>query len=121
MGTARALRTCAWLALFSTQVLWVTCKEPKKALPETQSGCKDGDVTHEHNAVWKPDPCRLCVCDKGNIICEDIRCEELKGCEHFSIPDGECCPVCDRFASARGRIGEKFPWRSLPVSIIYRH
>lgn len=80
------------------------------ALPENQPGCKEGEVTHEPNAIWKPEPCRLCVCDEGNIVCEDIRCEELKGCEHFSVPEGECCPVCERFASARGRIGEQYSW-----------
>ncbi|KAK3556209.1 hypothetical protein QTP70_005995 [Hemibagrus guttatus] len=101
MAEARAFRTCVCLALLSTQVLWVTCK---KASPESQPGCKDGDVTHEPNAIWKPEPCRLCVCDKGSIVCEDIHCEELKGCEHFTVPEGECCPVCERFASARGQI-----------------
>lgn len=78
------------------------------ASAENQAGCKEGDVIHEPNAIWKPEPCRLCVCDKGNIVCEDIRCEELKGCEHFSVPEGECCPLCERFASARGRIGEQY-------------
>lgn len=81
---------------------------PPSALPQTQFGCKEGHVTHEPNAIWKPEPCRLCVCDNGNIVCEEIRCEPLKGCEHFSVPDGECCPVCDRFASAHGRIGEQY-------------
>ncbi len=68
--------------------------------------CKDGDQNYSENEIWKPEPCRLCVCDKGQVICEEILCEDLKGCEELMIPEGECCPVCQTFASARGRIGE---------------
>lgn len=74
----------------------------------SQKSCKDGGVTYKHNAIWKPDPCRLCVCDKGNTVCEEIRCEKLKGCEKVTVPEGECCPVCERFASVRGRVGERY-------------
>ncbi|CAM4621278.1 unnamed protein product [Leuciscus chuanchicus] len=72
--------------------------------PQDSKNCKDGDQNYSENEIWKPEPCRLCVCDKGQIICEEIRCEDLKGCEQFIIPEGECCPVCQTFASARGRI-----------------
>uniref|UniRef100_A0A3B1JLE4 VWFC domain-containing protein n=1 Tax=Astyanax mexicanus TaxID=7994 RepID=A0A3B1JLE4_ASTMX len=71
------------------------------------NSCKEGDVTYLDNDIWKPEPCRLCVCDKGRVFCEEIRCEELKGCEQLHIPEGECCPVCEKFASAQGRIGEQ--------------
>lgn len=91
---------------------YISCISPlPSASAEKHASCKEGDVTHQPNAIWKPEPCRLCVCDKGSIVCEDIRCEELKGCEHFSVPEGECCPVCQRFASARGRIGEQYSLR----------
>ncbi|TRY89398.1 hypothetical protein DNTS_002612 [Danionella cerebrum] len=72
---------------------------------EDTTDCKDGDRNYTENEMWKPEPCRLCVCDKGKAICDEIRCEELKGCEQFMVPEGECCPVCQTFASAHGRIG----------------
>lgn len=80
---------------------------------EDTKNCKDGDQNYSENEIWKPEPCRLCVCDKGQVICEEIRCEELMGCEQFIIPEGECCPVCQTFAGARGRIGESYTKRPL--------
>lgn len=44
--------------------------------------------------VWKPEPCRICVCDTGTILCDEIVCEELKDCPNPEIPFGECCPIC---------------------------
>lgn len=75
-------------------------------ITEDKNNCKEGDVTYLDSDIWKPEPCRLCVCDKGRVFCEEIRCEDLKGCEQLTIPEGECCPVCEKFASAQGRIGE---------------
>lgn len=44
--------------------------------------------------VWKPEPCRICVCDTGTVLCDEIVCEELKDCPKPEIPFGECCPIC---------------------------
>ncbi|MEQ2185154.1 Collagen alpha-1(II) chain [Goodea atripinnis] len=44
--------------------------------------------------IWKPEPCRICVCDTGAVLCDDIVCEELKDCPKPEIPFGECCPIC---------------------------
>lgn len=44
--------------------------------------------------VWKPEPCRICVCDTGTVLCDEIVCEELKDCPNPEIPFGECCPIC---------------------------
>lgn len=44
--------------------------------------------------VWKPEPCQICVCDSGNIMCDDVICEDTTDCADPIIPDGECCPIC---------------------------
>lgn len=61
---------------------------------------------HHHNDIWKPEPCRVCVCDNGVVICDEVKCELLSNCEKVVTPEGECCPVCDTFASASRIIGE---------------
>ncbi|KAF7650625.1 hypothetical protein LDENG_00122760 [Lucifuga dentata] len=71
------------------------------AADEKKQSCMvDGDV-HQHNNMWKPEPCRVCVCDDGVTICDEVKCEVLTSCEKVVIPEGECCPVCDTFASTR--------------------
>jgi len=44
--------------------------------------------------VWKPEPCRICVCDTGSVLCEEISCEEIRDCPRVEIPFGECCHIC---------------------------
>uniref|UniRef100_A0A3Q2T273 VWFC domain-containing protein n=1 Tax=Fundulus heteroclitus TaxID=8078 RepID=A0A3Q2T273_FUNHE len=65
----------------------------------------EGEVYH-HNEIWKPAPCRVCVCDNGVSVCDDVQCEVLANCKKVITPEGECCPVCDSFASAGRMIGE---------------
>uniref|UniRef100_A0A3Q1FGW6 VWFC domain-containing protein n=1 Tax=Acanthochromis polyacanthus TaxID=80966 RepID=A0A3Q1FGW6_9TELE len=68
-------------------------------------GCTvDGELYH-HNDIWKPEPCRVCVCDNGVSICDEVQCDTLSNCQKVVTPEGECCPVCDTFASA-GRMIE---------------
>ncbi|CAB1353252.1 unnamed protein product [Coregonus sp. 'balchen'] len=50
--------------------------------------------------VWKPEPCRICVCDTGTVLCDEIICEEIKDCPKPEIPFGECCPICVRDGEA---------------------
>lgn len=47
------------------------------------------------NDVFRPEPCKMCTCEKGEIICEEIFCEDLLDCEDPVIPEGECCPICN--------------------------
>ncbi|KAI5106814.1 collagen alpha-2(V) chain precursor, partial [Silurus meridionalis] len=54
---------------------------------------EDGQV-YTNRDVWKPEPCRICVCDSGTILCDDVQCDEVINCEKVVIPEGECCPVC---------------------------
>lgn len=70
--------------------------------------CSDNGQLHPHNDIWKPEPCRMCVCDNGTTICDEVQCETVGICEKVTIPEGQCCPVCDTFASAKRMIGEHF-------------
>ncbi|XP_039598904.1 collagen alpha-1(I) chain-like isoform X1 [Polypterus senegalus] len=54
---------------------------------------KDGQLYNDKD-VWKPEPCQICVCDSGNILCDDVICEEAIECDNPEIPHGECCPIC---------------------------
>ncbi|KAF3704193.1 Collagen alpha-1(I) chain Alpha-1 type I collagen Precursor [Channa argus] len=44
--------------------------------------------------VWKPEPCQICVCDSGTVLCDDVMCEDTSDCADPIIPEGECCPIC---------------------------
>lgn len=69
-------------------------------------GCAVDGKTYQHEEIWKPEPCRVCACQNGVTLCEEIQCKLLPDCEKVTTPAGECCPVCDTFAGAGGRIGE---------------
>ena len=73
---------------------------------EKKESCTVDGELYLHNDIWKPEPCRVCVCDNGVAICDEVQCELLSNCEKVVTPDGECCPVCDTFASASMHIGE---------------
>lgn len=68
--------------------------------PEEAGGCiQDGQLYNDKD-VWKPEPCRICVCDSGAVLCDEIICEEIRECANPVIPSGECCPICPADASA---------------------
>uniref|UniRef100_A0A3B4UAH9 VWFC domain-containing protein n=1 Tax=Seriola dumerili TaxID=41447 RepID=A0A3B4UAH9_SERDU len=56
--------------------------------------CSENGKVYANNDMWNPEPCRICVCDKGTAVCEDVVCEDLGDCQKTVTPDGECCPVC---------------------------
>ncbi|XP_034427371.1 collagen alpha-1(I) chain-like [Hippoglossus hippoglossus] len=53
----------------------------------------DGQLYNDKD-VWKPEPCRICVCDSGTVMCDEVICEDTSDCADPIIPDGECCPIC---------------------------
>lgn len=65
----------------------------------------DGE-RHQQDELWRPEPCRVCVCHKGVALCEELQCKLLSGCEKATTPEGACCPVCDTYAGASGQSGE---------------
>lgn len=64
------------------------------ATEEDLGGCIQDGQHFEDRAVWKPEACRVCVCDSGSVLCDEVICEELKDCNNPIIPSGECCPIC---------------------------
>lgn len=61
---------------------------------EATLSCMQDGQRYSDKDVWKPEPCRICVCDTGTVLCDEIVCEELKDCPNPEIPFGECCPIC---------------------------
>ncbi|XP_071198197.1 collagen alpha-2(V) chain-like [Salvelinus alpinus] len=58
------------------------------------AGCTVDGQVYTNRDIWKPEPCRICVCDSGSVLCDEIQCDELSNCEKVTIPEGECCPIC---------------------------
>ncbi|KAM9475461.1 collagen alpha-1(II) chain-like [Clarias gariepinus] len=78
---------------------------------EDLGGCIQDGQHFEDRAVWKPEACRVCVCDSGSVLCDEVICEELKDCNNPIIPSGECCPICpadqDQTSETFGARGQK--------------
>lgn len=39
-----------------------------------------------------PQPCRICVCDTGTVLCDDIICEDMKDCLSPETPSESAAP-----------------------------
>ncbi|KAK2111690.1 hypothetical protein P7K49_011436 [Saguinus oedipus] len=63
-------------------------------IPVPPITCVQNGLRYHDRDVWKPEPCRICVCDNGKVLCDDVICDETKNCPGAEIPEGECCPVC---------------------------
>ncbi|TNN84869.1 Collagen alpha-1(I) chain [Liparis tanakae] len=75
----------------------------------------DGQLYNDKD-VWKPEPCQICVCDSGTVMCDEVICEDTSDCADPIIPDGECCPICpdvdgpqvpEDFEQTTGAVGPK--------------
>ncbi|KAK6473935.1 extracellular matrix protein 2-like [Huso huso] len=60
--------------------------------------CTFGGITMFNNAVWSPKPCVTCLCSKGNVACDEMKCLPLS-CPIRVKPAGECCPICSDIES----------------------
>lgn len=67
---------------------------PAPYLPVQTGSCIQDGLTYNDKDVWKPEPCQICVCDSGNILCDEVICEDTSDCPNAEIPFGECCPIC---------------------------
>lgn len=60
-----------------------------------EGGCSHLGQSYADRDVWKPEPCQICVCDSGSVLCDDIICDDQElDCPNPEIPFGECCAVC---------------------------
>ena len=62
------------------------------------SGCitEDG-LTFNAGEMFKPGACRICICKKNRMICEEKTCEPLvcgQDQVYSEAVEGECCPKC---------------------------
>ncbi|XP_037552723.1 cysteine-rich motor neuron 1 protein-like [Nematolebias whitei] len=89
MGFQVCSRITICLAITLAQVIAVTCQDGNK-----KDSCTENGKVYANKEMWSPEPCRICMCDKGATICEDVVCEDLGNCQNTVIPEGECCPVC---------------------------
>lgn len=63
-------------------------------LPGTFGSCTLEGQLYNDKDVWKPEPCQICVCDSGTVMCDEVICEDTSECADPIIPEGECCPIC---------------------------
>lgn len=52
----------------------------------------DGD-RREENERWEQD-CKICRCEKGEIICDKKNCTDITCKNPVDDPDDKCCPKC---------------------------
>lgn len=83
---------------------WLSAS-PRPTLGAEKAGsCVQDGQRYNDKDVWKPEPCRICVCDTGTVLCDDIICEDMKDCLSPETPFGECCPICSAdLPTASGR------------------
>lgn len=63
--------------------------------PTVEAACTHLGQVYADRDVWKPEPCQICVCDTGSVLCDEIMCDDNESeCENPEIPFGECCPIC---------------------------
>lgn len=88
-------------------------------LVEDELSCTENGQVYTNRDIWKPEPCRICVCDSGTILCDEVQCDEVSNCAKVMIPEGECCPVCDTSdSSGNGRPGEDEHHKNLQNKVI---
>lgn len=82
---------------------WLSASPAPTPGAEKAGSCVQDGQRYNDKDVWKPEPCRICVCDTGTVLCDDIICEDLKDCLSPETPFGECCPICSTdLATASG-------------------
>lgn len=104
---------CPFLNDSNFAFLSVTCENnlPTNVFSGEVEGivCRQGDNIYMNQDVWKPSPCQICVCDGGAILCDEVPCPDVVGCENPEVPPGECCPVCRGTSGGRTNSDSKKP------------
>uniref|UniRef100_UPI00358FF62E collagen alpha-1(II) chain-like n=1 Tax=Myxine glutinosa TaxID=7769 RepID=UPI00358FF62E len=90
MGRLGNLRTLSLLALL--QGFLCISSNAQELL--SAGSCDFNGELHSDKDVWKSEPCQVCVCDSGNILCDEVFCDFVSDCPHPIILEGECCPIC---------------------------
>ena len=75
------------------EVTEMTPTEPAEVAKLT---CQVVDIVYKDKAeIPNEDPCNLCFCDNGEIVCATMECPappDKANCVPLPIPEGKCCP-----------------------------
>ena len=56
----------------------------------------DNGVVYEEGQKWNVNSCRGCMCELGDIVCQEMVCPPII-CDAntgYYVPTDECCPIC---------------------------
>ncbi|KAK7892159.1 hypothetical protein WMY93_024122 [Mugilogobius chulae] len=95
------------------------CKHPvQRSCCKSCDGCmyKGKEYLDSIEFADDNDPCSVCYCHRGEVVCTRIPC--LEECSHPYRAPGQCCVECERcyFNSAVLRNGQSIPDRENPCS-----
>ncbi|XP_021071685.1 extracellular matrix protein 2 isoform X2 [Mus pahari] len=62
-------------------------------LPGKKGHCFVKGMIMYNKAVWSPEPCTICLCSNGRVLCDETECHP-KACRYTIKREGECCPIC---------------------------
>lgn len=79
---------------------YLTCLALYRPPSGTGGSCTLNGQVFADRDVWKPEPCQLCVCDNGAVMCDEVICEDTTDCPNPFIPHDECCPICPNDGTA---------------------
>ncbi|XP_013412584.1 kielin/chordin-like protein isoform X2 [Lingula anatina] len=65
---------------------------PGQCCPNCGQCMYDGRV-YEEGQQFRPEPCKQCNCQRGNVFCKAVRCPPLN-CTYTVQEPGECCEKC---------------------------
>ncbi|XP_045893127.1 kielin/chordin-like protein isoform X2 [Micropterus dolomieu] len=100
----------------------VACPHP--AMDGCACGVCDGcnfngrDCLNGERFPHPADPCQLCSCLNGGVVCTHVSCPSV-ACMHPVTPPGKCCPVCTGVCHHQGKeyqSGSSFTLPSDPCS-----
>ncbi|XP_035279890.1 cysteine-rich motor neuron 1 protein isoform X1 [Anguilla anguilla] len=70
------------------------CCDMFECFNESKPACTFNGAEYREGDMFRMDTCRFCRCQGGVSVCFSAQCGTLN-CEHYYVPEGECCPVCE--------------------------
>ncbi|KAJ8371934.1 hypothetical protein AAFF_G00298460 [Aldrovandia affinis] len=70
------------------------CCDVFECVNVSRPACVFSGVEYQEGDMFRMDACRFCRCQGGVSVCFSAQCGALS-CEHYYVPEGECCPVCE--------------------------
>ncbi|XP_028840160.1 cysteine-rich motor neuron 1 protein [Denticeps clupeoides] len=70
------------------------CCDAFECINETKAWCSYDGAEYRDGDMYRMDACRFCRCHGGVSLCYTAQCATLH-CQHYYVPEGECCPVCE--------------------------